>query len=78
MKKIICLRDERNMLCGSTALEAQRINDIHICAAAFAEMGVPLEEFDEQYLRALMEKIIVYEDRVKFYFKDGQEITINE
>ena len=77
-EKIICLRDERNVLCGNTALEAQRINDIHICAAAFAGMGAPLEEFDEQYLRALMEKIIVYEDRVVFYFKDGQEITINE
>ena len=77
-EKILCLRDERNALCGNAALEAQRINDIRDCAAAFAGMAAPLEEFDEQYVRGLIEKIIVYEDRMLFYFKDGQEVTINE
>ncbi len=77
-EKIICLRDERNALCGNAALETQRINDIRDCAAVFAGMAAPLEEFDEQYVRGLMEKIVVYEERIVFYFKNGQEITINE
>ena len=77
-KKLLCLRDERNALCGNAALETQRINDIRDCAAVFAGMAAPLEEFDEQYVRDLMERIVIYEERMVFYFKDGQVVPINE
>ena len=77
-EKIIRLRNEQNALCGSAALEAQRIQEIRDAAAAFAGMTEPLTEFDEQYVRGLIERVIVYEDRVVFCFKDGQEITIDE
>ena len=76
--KIIRLRDEKNALLDEAALEAQRAKDIRACAEVFDGMTTPLRSFDEQYVKRLISKILVYDDKVEFTFKDGRQIAIEE
>ena len=76
--KIISLRDEKNKLLEEKALQAQRAKDIRACAEVFDGMTAPLESFEEKYVRSLISRINLFDDRVVFIFKDGQEIVIEE
>ena len=76
--KIIHLRDEKNELLAEAALEKQRVKETKECLRVFEGIQGELETLDSQYVRSLVSKIIVYEDRVEFFFKDGQELSLYE
>ena len=67
-----------NALPDEITLKAQRAKDIRAYAEVFDGMFSPLRSFDEQYVKRLISKIPVYDDKVEFSFKDGREITIEE
>ena len=59
-------------------LQAQRAKDIRACIEVFGGMTGPLESFEEKYVRSLISRINLFDDRVVLIFKDGQEIVIEE
>ena len=44
----------------------------------FDELSGPLETYEETYVRQLINRIDIYNDKVTIIFKGGQEIDINE
>lgn len=42
------------------------------------EQSILLEEYDEQLVRRLIEKIMVYDDKLTIEFKSGVEIDIEK
>ena len=76
--EIIRLRNQKDELLSQTALSAQRTNEIRELAAFFDGLAGPVETYDETYVRRLLSRIMVHEDRLVFTFKDGKEITLKE
>ena len=74
--EIIRLRNQKDALASQDALNTQRANEIRELASFFDGLSGPLTEYDETYVRRLLNRITVYEDRLVFQFKDGKEITI--
>ena len=44
----------------------------------FEGLSGPLITFDENYVRRLFSRITLFDDKVVFAFKDGNEVTIKE
>lgn len=76
--EIIALREERDKLLAETALQKQRLKEIEEMAKVFDGLSGPLQTYDESYVRQLISRIDIYDDKVTVTFKDGQEIDINE
>ena len=64
------------VLLSQTALSAQRTYEIRELASFFDGLDGPVESYDETYVRRLLSRITVFEDRLVFAFKDGKEVTI--
>lgn len=47
-------------------------------AKVFDGLSGPLQTYDESYVRQLISRIDIYDDKVTITFKDGQAIDINE
>lgn len=47
-------------------------------AKVFDGLAGPLQTYDESYVRQLISRIDIYDDKVTITFKDGQAIDINE
>ena len=76
--EIIALREERDKLLAETALQKQRVKEIEEMSKVFDGLSGPLQTYDESYVRQLISRIDIYDDKVTVTFKDGQEIDINE
>ena len=76
--EIIRLRNQKDELLSQTALSAQRTKEIRDLAVFFDGLSGPLTKYDEIYVRRLLSRITVFEDRLVFTFKDGKEVTIKE
>ena len=76
--EIIALREERDKLLAETALQKQRLKEIEEMAKVFDGLSGPLQTYDESYVRQLISRIDIYDDKVTITFKDGQAIDINE
>ena len=74
--EIIRLRNQKDELLSQTALSAQRTYEIRELASFFDGLDGPVESYDETYVRRLLSRITVFEDRLVFAFKDGKEFTI--
>ncbi|WP_278725793.1 integrase [Finegoldia magna] len=44
----------------------------------FDNQELEIERYDEELVKKLIEKIVVYEERLKVVFKSGIEIDINK
>lgn len=74
--EIYCLRElKQNTLIGNAEREGkrQRIDEM---TEFLHEQSYELEEYDEQLVRKLVEKVTVHEDRLTVEFKSGVEIDI--
>ena len=76
--EIIALREKRDKLLAETALQKQRVKEIEEMAKVFDGLSGPLETYNESYVRQLINRIDIYDDKVTITFKDGQEIDIDE
>lgn len=76
--EIIALREDRDKLLAETALQKQRLKEIEEMAKVFDGLSGPLQTYDESYVRQLISRIDIYDDKVTITFKDGQAIDINE
>ena len=76
--EIIRLRNLKDELLSQTALSAKRTKEIRDLAVFFDGLSGPLTKYDEIYVRRLLSRITVFEDRLVFTFKDGKEVTIKE
>ncbi len=76
--KILALRDEKERILSQSALQSQRANEIKELATFFEGLSGPLITFDESYVRRLFCRITIFDDKVVFAFKDGNEVTIKE
>lgn len=76
--EIITLREERDSLLAETALQKQRAKEIEAMSKVFDGLSGPLETYEEAYVRQLINRIDIYNDKVTIIFKDGQEIDISE
>ena len=76
--KILALRDEKERILSKNALQSQRANEIKELATFFEGLSGPLITFDESYVRRLFSRITIFDDKVVFAFKDGNEVTIKE
>ena len=76
--EIIRLRNQKDELLSRTALSAQRTKEIRDLAVFFDGLSGPLTKYDETYVRRLLSRVTVFEDRLVFTFKDVKEVTIKE
>lgn len=58
--------------------QKQRLKEIEEMAKVFDGLAGPLQTYDESYVRQLISRIDIYDDKVTITFKDGQAIDINE
>ena len=76
--EILTLRDEKERILSQSALQAQRTNEIRELALFFEGLSGPLITFDESYVRRLFSRIMIFDNKVVFAFKDGKKVTIKE
>ena len=76
-KQILALKKKCDERSTQVALDKKRLEAIREMTAFFDGLSGPVTEYDEQYVRRLLDKITIYEDRVTFRFKDTNEITLD-
>ena len=72
------LRDEKRAIQTEEASRQDRKKRIDELIAFLEELPCELTEYDEQFVRTLIDKIIVFDNHFIVEFKSGIEIEINE
>ena len=72
------LREEKQAIQAEDASRQDRKKRIDELIAFLEELPCELTEYDEQFVRTLIDKIIVFDNHFIVEFKSGIEIEINE
>ena len=72
------LREEKQTIQAEDASRQDRKKRIDELIAFLEELPCELIEYDEQFVRTLIEKITVFDNHFIVEFKSGIEIEINE
>lgn len=72
------LRDEKQTLQNEQALRQDLKTRIDEMMRFLNDLPCELTEYEEDYVRTLLEKITVYDDHIIIEFKSGIEIQIDE
>jgi hypothetical protein len=72
------LRDEKQALQNEQALRQDLKTRIDEMMRFLNDLPCELTEYEEEYVRTLLEKITVYDDYIIVEFKSGIEIQIDE
>ena len=72
------LRNEKQAIQAEEASHQDRRTRINELITFLDDLACELTEYDEQYVRTLIEKITVYDDYFVVEFKSGIEIKIDE
>ena len=72
------LREEKQVIQRDEAPRQDLKKRIDELIAFLEDLSCELTEYDEQYVRTLLEKITVYDDHFIVEFKSGIEIQIDE
>ena len=72
------LREEKQTIQAEDASRHDRKKRIDELIAFLEELPCELTEYDEQFVRTLIDKIIVFDNHFIVEFKSGIEIEINE
>lgn len=75
-KELRKLEDWRLRVEKDAMLAEHKAEELAKMAEMFEGFKYPLEAYDDEYVRRLMEKATVYADRVVFVFKDGEEVEV--
>ena len=70
------LREEKRVLYAETASDAETLDDIRMLQS-FLEDEEIVSAYDEQLVRDLISKVIVYDDKILIQFKAGLEAEID-
>ena len=74
--EIYALREQRqNVLAAEAEQDGRRQRMEEMKALLEEQADIPLE-YDEQLVRRLVEKVTVYEDKIKVDFRSGMEIEV--
>jgi hypothetical protein len=72
------LREEKQAVQAEEALRQDLMTRIDILIAFLEDLTCELAEYDEQFVRMLIERITVSDDQFIVEFKSGIEIQIDE
>lgn len=72
------LREEKQAIQAEDASRQDRKKRINELIAFLEELHCELTEYDEQFVRTLIDKIIVFDNHFIVEFKSGIEIEIDE
>lgn len=72
------LRDEKQALQNEQACRQDMKTRIGEMMSFLNDLPCELTEYEEEYVRTLIEKITIYDDHIIVAFKSGIEIQINE
>ena len=72
------LRDEKEKILLKKTGEKNSQNRLKELEDFLVHQDFEIESYDEELVRKLTEKIILYEDKLKVVFKSGIEIDINK
>ena len=70
------LREEKRVLYAEAASDAETLDDIRMLQS-FLEDEEIVSAYDEQLVRDLISKVIVYDDKILIQFKAGLEAEID-
>ena len=72
------LREEKQAIQAEDASRYDRMKRIDELIAFLEDLPCELSEYDEQFVRMLIDKITVFDNQFIVEFKSGIEIEINE
>lgn len=76
--QIRVLRDEKQAIQNEEASISDRRNRMEDLKTFLDEQSCELKEYDESFVKALIEKITIYDHQINVEFKSGIEIQIDE
>lgn len=76
--KVEELRNEKETILLTVAEEKNEQSRLKELEEFLNNQEIEIESYDEELVRRLIEKIVVYEEKLKVMFKSGIEIDINK
>ena len=77
-KRVEELRNEKEKILLNMAEEKNKKSRLMESEEFLDNQELQIERFDEDLVRKLIEKIIVYDEKLKLMFKSGIEVDINK
>ena len=77
-KRVEELRNEKEKILLNMAEEKNKKSRLMELEEFLDNQELQIERFDEDLVRKLIEKIIVYDEKLKLMFKSGIEVDINK